>query len=65
MPVIEIRRTPCSLAARAAIIGTIRALEMAFPVMMEEAILDRLGKAMAALVKVEVGAELEGAVVVV
>ncbi|MHC2002965.1 hypothetical protein ACYQR9_21385 [Methylobacterium sp. CM6241] len=53
MPIIEIRRTPRSPAARAAIVGATRALEMAFPVMMDEVVLNRLGRAVAALFEAE------------
>lgn len=53
MPIIEIRRPARSPAARAAIVGATRALEMAFPVMMDEAVLNRLGRAVAALFEAE------------
>jgi len=53
MPIIELRLLPRSPATRAAIVGATRALEMAFPVMMDEAVLNRLGKAVAALFEAE------------
>jgi hypothetical protein len=53
MPIIELRPVPRSPAVRAAIVGATRALEMAFPVMMDEAVLNRLGKAVAALFEAE------------
>ena len=53
MPIIELRRPPCSSAARAALVGATRALEMAFPVIRDEAVSNRLGRAVIALFEAE------------
>ncbi|MCJ2034621.1 hypothetical protein [Methylobacterium sp. J-068] len=60
MPLIEFGRLTRSPAALAAIIGATRALEMAFPVDLEEAVLNRLGRAVAALLKAEDVVALHG-----
>lgn len=60
MPIIEIRRMPRSSAARAAIVGATRALETAFPVIIDEAVLNRLGKAVTALFEAEAVLALRG-----
>ena len=53
MPIIEFRRPLRSSAPRAAIVGATRALEMAFPVILDEAVPNRLGRAVAALFEAE------------
>ena len=53
MPIIEFRHPPRSSVARAAIVGATRALEMAFPVILDEAVSNRLGRAVAALFEAE------------
>ena len=60
MPIIELRPLPRSPAARAAIVGATRALEMAFPVMRDEVVLNRLGRAVAALFEAEAILALRG-----
>lgn len=63
MPIIELRRLPRSSAAHAAVIGATRALEAAFPVILDEAVPNRLSRAMAALMKMEAVTEIQGAAV--
>ena len=53
MPIIELRRPPRSSAARAAIVGATRALEMALPVILDAAFPNRLGRAVADLFEAE------------
>lgn len=53
MPIIELRRLPRFVAAQAAIVGTARAMEMAFPVIRDEAVRNRIGMALAALFAAE------------
>lgn len=60
MPIIELRCPPRSPAAHAAIVGATRALEMAFPVIMEELVSIRLGMAMDAMFEAEAILELRG-----
>lgn len=53
MHIIELRRQPRSSAARAAIVGATRALNMAFPVILDEAVPNRLERVVAALFEAE------------
>jgi hypothetical protein len=53
MHIIELRRQTRSSAARAAIVGATRALNMAFPVILDEAVPNRLERAVAALFEAE------------
>ena len=61
MPIIKFPRLPQSTATLAAVVGATRALEMAFPAIPGEAMLDRLSKAVAALIQMEAMAELQTA----
>lgn len=60
MPAIELLSLSRSPAVRAAIIGGTRALEMAFPVIPDEAVPNRLGRAVAALFEAEAILALRG-----
>jgi hypothetical protein len=53
MTIIELRHLRRSSAGRAAIVGATRALEMAFPVILDEAVPNRLGRAVTALFEAE------------
>jgi hypothetical protein len=53
MSIIEFRRPRRSSAPRAAIVGAALALEMAFPVILDEAEPNRLGRAVAALLETD------------
>ncbi|KQO66653.1 hypothetical protein ASF22_20270 [Methylobacterium sp. Leaf87] len=53
MPILELRRLPRSVAAQAAIVGTTRAMETAFPIIRDEAVRNRIGRALAALFAAE------------
>ena len=63
MPIIELRRLPRSSAAHAAVVGATRALEAAFPIILDEEASNRLSRAVAALVKMEAVTEIQGAAV--
>ncbi|GJD74011.1 hypothetical protein [Methylobacterium goesingense] len=60
MPVLQLRRLKRSSAAQAAVVGATRALEAAFPIIQDEAMLDRLRNAVAALIQADAAAELQG-----
>jgi hypothetical protein len=53
MSIFELRRMPRSTAARAAVIGATRALELMYPIRVDEAVIDRLGRAVAELLEAE------------
>ncbi|GEL42867.1 MULTISPECIES: hypothetical protein [Methylobacteriaceae] len=53
MSIIKFRRPRRSSAPRAAIVGATLALEMAFPVILDEAVSNRLNRAVAALLEAE------------
>lgn len=61
MPILQLRRLPRSVAAHAAIVGATRAMEKAFPINLDEAVRNRLGRALAALLEAEALAGLQGA----
>ena len=61
MPFHRLRPLPRSVAVQAAIVGATRALEIAFPINLDEAVRNRLGQAVAALFEAEALARLEGA----
>ena len=58
MPVTNFARPRRSTAVRAAIVGVIRALEAAYPVVADEPTPERLAQALAAFVAAEARSEL-------
>lgn len=57
MTIQEFVRVRRSSAAQAAVIGATRALEMAFPIIENDETQNRLGRALAALIEMEVVVE--------
>jgi hypothetical protein len=57
MTIKELVRRRRSSAGQAAVVGVTRALEMAFPIIENEAGLNRIGRALAALVALDAVAE--------
>lgn len=63
MTIQEFIRVRRSSAAQAAVVGATRALERAFPLIENDETLNRLGRALAALIELEVVASPGGTVV--